>query len=334
MLDLSPHESSFGSSRKAFAATTSSRRVFVRCAVPGLGLEATLFNLAREALVLRGLADAGLRVPRPLIVSPDGAVVVLEWLDGDVGPCGDPDERERLARKYVDLIVGVADIDPSTVLASEWSGASTVADALDLELSRWPSIAPPSYFDDVVASSLLDWLDETAPRDPSPSTLVHGDAGHGNFLVDGQDVCGLIDWELSHCGDPLEDIACMQMRSVGRDAPIWRAAIESSHRDRGTQPDGERLAWERVHVLVRSAIAMHRSLERGNEGRAEAPFARFKNENLLLSLREVERLSRRGWTSIPDLPALVAEGERRCAQAGPASARVLGAEVAFGYPED
>jgi aminoglycoside phosphotransferase (APT) family kinase protein len=334
VVELAPHLSAFGSSRQAYVADTTRGRVFVRCAVPGLGLEATMFNLAREAAVVEALADAGFRVPRPLLVSADGRAVVVEWADGEVGLCGDADERERLARDYVQLIAEIAHADPATTLPEELRASPTVGTAVDVELARWRAIATPAFLADPLGSALLHWLEATAVRDDGPAVFVHGDAGHGNFLVLDHEVASLIDWELSHWGDPLEDLACMQMRSMGRDAQIWRTAIEASHRARGIRVDPERLAWERAHVLVRSAIAMQRSLEHGNEGRAEAPFARFKDENLLLALRQAAWLGTRGWAPVPQLAVLRREAERRCGDAGEPSVRLRGADVAFAHPED
>src|SRR5688572_20568600 len=105
VVSVEEHRSAFGSSRKAFVAKTASQQVFVRCAVPGLGLESTMFTLRREAELLDRLSIAGVRVPRPLYVSDDGAVLILEWLDGEVGPRGDRMVRGRLARAYAEEIL-------------------------------------------------------------------------------------------------------------------------------------------------------------------------------------------------------------------------------------
>ena len=43
---------------------------------------------------------------------------------------------------------------------------------------------------------MLHWLDEHRTRDTSPSVVVHGDAGHGNFMVVDDRITGLVDWEM------------------------------------------------------------------------------------------------------------------------------------------
>jgi aminoglycoside phosphotransferase (APT) family kinase protein len=334
VVEFAEHQSAFGSSRKAYAARTARSRAFLRCAVPGLGLESTMFSLAREAEILRALASVGLPVPAPLLASDEGDVVVLEWLDGDVGPRGDRLERVHLAHSYVTAILALADVDAARVFPTESASAPTIATAVDVELRRWRGIATPDFLADPLGAALLAWLDANRTRDASPSAVVHADAGHGNFLVLGERITGLVDWELSHLGDPLEDIACMQMRSLSRDPAVWFDAVRAACAERGLVPDRARLGWERVHVLVRSAIAMRRSLSQGNEGRPHAPFARYETENLLLALWEAAKLGTSGAAPPPDdLAALLREATRRCMPDGVPSMRTVDAGYAFAYPE-
>ncbi|OUS28857.1 hypothetical protein A9Q99_10760 [Gammaproteobacteria bacterium 45_16_T64] len=56
------------------------------------------------------------------------------------------------------------------------------------------------------------WLREHIPRSVTPA-LVHGDFRHGNFMVDRQGICGILDWELTHIGDPMEDIGWLCVNS-------------------------------------------------------------------------------------------------------------------------
>ncbi len=42
---------------------------------------------------------------------------------------------------------------------------------------------------------------------------MHGDFRLGNFIVDGNGLAAVIDWELAHGGDPAEDIGWLVIRS-------------------------------------------------------------------------------------------------------------------------
>jgi aminoglycoside phosphotransferase (APT) family kinase protein len=334
VVGFAEHVSGFGSSRKAFVADTASGRAYVRCAVPGLGLESTTFTLGREAQLLDGLATAGVCVPRPLYASDDGTVVVLEWIDGDPGPRGDRATRERLAHSYVEAMLSLPAVDAAAVFGDERAFAPTIASAVAVGLQRLQTIATPSFLADSLGGALLHWLGVHRTSDPSPSVVVHGDAGHGNFLVVDDRITGLVDWEMSHLGDPVEDLACMQMRSLSRDAAVWSDALRALYRDRGETPDRARMGWERAHVLVRSALIMRRSLEQGNEGREHAPFARYEAENLFLALIEAAKLAADRLAAPPDdLAGLLREALRRCSEVGSPSTRLVDAGFAFAYPE-
>jgi aminoglycoside phosphotransferase (APT) family kinase protein len=64
----------------------------------------------------------------------------------------------------------------------------------------------------------FQWL---APRMKSAErlTLVHGDFRHGNLLISQNGVEAALDWELTHIGDPLEDIGWICTKS-------WRFGVQ------------------------------------------------------------------------------------------------------------
>jgi len=59
------------------------------------------------------------------------------------------------------------------------------------------------------------WLRERTPADPSPLCLVHGDFRNGNLIIDEHDIAAVLDWELAHLGDPIEDLGWLCV-------PSWR----------------------------------------------------------------------------------------------------------------
>jgi aminoglycoside phosphotransferase (APT) family kinase protein len=59
----------------------------------------------------------------------------------------------------------------------------------------------------------LRWLRD---HDPGPSenvTLVHGDFRHGNLIIGPEGVRAVLDWELAHVGDPMEDLGWICVNS-------------------------------------------------------------------------------------------------------------------------
>lgn len=68
----------------------------------------------------------------------------------------------------------------------------------------------------------FQWLRERAAQDAGTS-LVHGDFRNGNFIVDEAGIAQVLDWEMAHLGDPLEDLGwlCMNAWRFGAiDKPV------------------------------------------------------------------------------------------------------------------
>jgi aminoglycoside phosphotransferase (APT) family kinase protein len=64
----------------------------------------------------------------------------------------------------------------------------------------------------------LRWLAANRPT-PRPPTLVHGDFRNGNLIVGPDGLRAVLDWELAHAGDPLEDLGWLCVRA-------WRFGVD------------------------------------------------------------------------------------------------------------
>lgn len=97
--------------------------------------------------------------------------------------------------------------------------------------------APALQHEDQVASyrTILDTLGEPHPafelgfrwlernRPPAGRTVVvHGDFRHGNLIIGPDGVRAVIDWELAHLGDPMEDLGwlCVKAWRFGAAPPV------------------------------------------------------------------------------------------------------------------
>ncbi len=60
----------------------------------------------------------------------------------------------------------------------------------------------------------LRWLADRAPGlPPTEPALVHGDLRNGNLMVGPEGLRAVLDWELAHVGDPVEDLGWFCVRS-------------------------------------------------------------------------------------------------------------------------
>jgi aminoglycoside phosphotransferase (APT) family kinase protein len=56
------------------------------------------------------------------------------------------------------------------------------------------------------------WLDERRPQ-PTGVAVVHGDFRNGNLIVGPEGVRAVLDWELTHLGDPMEDLGWLCVKA-------------------------------------------------------------------------------------------------------------------------
>lgn len=75
----------------------------------------------------------------------------------------------------------------------------------------------------------LRWLEERVPP-LERLTLVHGDFRNGNFVVGPEGIRAVLDWELAHVGDPMEDLGWLCVRA-------WRFRSPSPVGGFGTRTD-------------------------------------------------------------------------------------------------
>lgn len=80
-------------------------------------------------------------------------------------------------------------------------------------------------------------------------SLVHGDFRLGNYLFDRNEVTGILDWEMAHLGDPVEDLAWSLLG-------MWRFASSPGKIAHFLTPDEAIGAWEAASGLTLD----HRSL--------------------------------------------------------------------------
>jgi aminoglycoside phosphotransferase (APT) family kinase protein len=72
-----------------------------------------------------------------------------------------------------------------------------------------------------VLELVRNWLVDTRPASALTS-VVHGDFRLGNVIVGPDGLRAVIDWELAHLGDPMEDLGwlCVKAWRFGGDAPV------------------------------------------------------------------------------------------------------------------
>jgi aminoglycoside phosphotransferase (APT) family kinase protein len=128
------------------------------------------------------------------------------------------------------------------------------------ELGKWEQYYHENAQEyEPVVEYALQWLRNTPPPAPKKLSLVHGDYRTGNFLFDRNgDIKALLDWEMAHIGDPMEDVgwAISKLWSwPDHDRPghliSRRDAFAIWEKASGMQIDPDALRWWSVFGVVK-----------------------------------------------------------------------------------
>ena len=168
-----------------------------------------------EARLLLLVAEAGAKVPRVRhILTPAdglGQGFIMEFV-AKGGPlrvaassAGPPLRHERLGRKLARASASaeiLARIHAIPASAAPHLKHSTAAELVD----QWRTAYLITDWPRPVFDLAFRWLDEHLPPPPAQARLVHGDFRNGNLIFDERGVAAVLDWELAHVGDPMEDM--------------------------------------------------------------------------------------------------------------------------------
>lgn len=219
---------------------------------------------AAEARVLGALA--GRSIPVPAVVASFAGHPVLgdgylmDRLEGETVPRRLlRDEEFAGARDVVvdQAAAALAEIhrtpvgDLGQVLPTQEAGTQV---AMLAELHRSQQQPSPTF------ELTFRWLADRLPA-PSQPRLVHGDFRNGNLMLDPGGLVAVLDWELAHLGDPVEDLGWFC-------APAWRfggpgeaggfgsreALLTAYAAASGSPVDPELLRWWQVLATVKWGV--------------------------------------------------------------------------------
>ena len=195
---------------------------------------------------------------------PGQAYLLMERLDGETIPRrllrddAYAAVRPRLARRLGEVLARIHGVDPDCV-----PGLPRV-DALSQAIGLYQDFAEPRPALEIG----LRWLARHRPP-PSAESLVHGDFRTGNLIVGEDGLRGVLDWELAHRGDPMQDLGwlCTKAWRFGSANPVGgfgtRADLMSGYADAGrVPPDEATQQWWEFFGTVRWALLCRRQAER------------------------------------------------------------------------
>lgn len=244
------------------------------------------YSAVPEYLALTALEGrAGLPLPKAHWYSDDPAIIGAPFLitgriEGDTPspPWGRRvelsalPERLSMERDFADALVSIHSFDWQNSPLRTLDPGVTPENALSRELDRWSARLRDGGSPPIPGLHLTEkWLRSEMPARCN-LRLVHGDYRVGNFLADDGRITAILDWELVHIGDPLEDISWMSLPIFGGTDRIIggmfdRAAVLARYSAAtGNTIDLQALQWFDVLSLYKCAIVVECARQRSRTG--------------------------------------------------------------------
>ena len=238
---------------------------------------------ASEAAIISAAADAGIAVPRVSYICAEedglGEAYLMDFIEGETIArkiLRDPEfdnVRPHLAAQCGTMLAALHNINVSHLPDLPFSDARG-------ELEKYTKFLRDYGHPHPVFELAIKWLGDHIPA-ARPPALVHGDFRNGNIMVSPEDgLVALLDWELTHIGDPMEDLGwpCVPSWRFGQHhLPVGgfgqRADFYAAYRAAGGEIDEDATRfWEILGTLkwgIMCAALMTQAFESGADPSVE-----------------------------------------------------------------
>jgi aminoglycoside phosphotransferase (APT) family kinase protein len=250
-----------GASRETFRVRIEAERGGERGLIFRRDPISTLIETEREVefAAYRSFMDSGVPVPGALYLEPD-----LAWLERpffvmeEIEDCtagsilaADPygAHRQKIGEQFFNILGRIAARDAASSDLAR-AVAMPAADATwRLEIDKWKKVVDEDELEpQPIVRAAVRWMRRFPPPLAQKISIVHGDYRTGNFLFDATGtIRAVLDWEMAHLGDPLEDLAWAL-------DPLWSA--DRAHPG-GMLTREEAIAiWEKASGLKADPVAL------------------------------------------------------------------------------
>ena len=154
------------------------------------------------------------------------------------------DDTFSYARKVLTSQLGVAAAHLHRIDASSIPGL-----VADDQVKRYQTVLRDLGEPHPVFEATFRWLERNKPETTS-TCLVHGDYRLGNIMVNENGLAAILDWELAHIGDPMEDLGwlCVRAWRFGGEFPAaglgtYDELFDAYASVTGVRPDPDVVRW-------------------------------------------------------------------------------------------
>lgn len=245
-----------GASRETWQFRYNAEQFIVQRVRPqrpgGLGLEPRVlreafhYGVPVPELVVDGSESIQLERPFMIVKSVEGETIARKILR---------DEKFSVARDNLVAQLGAAAASIHNVPTDNLGGLTS-----DDQLVSYRQILTDLGEPHPIFEIAFRWLEMNRPYS-SRTALVHGDFRLGNMMVDESGLRAVLDWELAHLGDPMEDLGwlCVRAWRFGGVQPVaglgdYDTLFDAYEKVAGYRPDPEVVRWWEVLGTVKWGI--------------------------------------------------------------------------------
>lgn len=186
----------------------------------------------------------------------------------------------KLAERKWAILGEIARADPETLGLTKILAAPAPDACWRGELDRWEALIDRDAEAPLpVTRAAIRWLRANPPPPAQKLSVVHGDFRTGNFLFDeAGEIHGVLDWEMAHLGDPLEDLGwslqpvwCFGRSGAAGGLCAPAKAVEAWERASGLKADPDALQWWTLFACVKGQGIWVGSARAFTSGASRAP---------------------------------------------------------------
>lgn len=216
----------------------------------------------REFAALQAFHGSSVPVPKPLWLEPDAEPIGSPFFIMQAIEHAEVSPQKLMAAPYAEhhahighqkwTILGqIAAADPRALGLSDILSSGASDPVWRSELDHWEAVLDADELEpQPIQRAAIRWMRRHPPPPPSRLSVVHGDYRTGNFMVDTSgSIRAILDWEMVHLGDPLEDLAW----SLNR---VW--CFQQDERRGGLLHRDQAIAhWEAAAGISADPVALH-----------------------------------------------------------------------------
>jgi aminoglycoside phosphotransferase (APT) family kinase protein len=172
-------------------------------------------DATRETRIYSALATTPVPVPIIYGIDDERHLVAAQRVDGTDDLRGlDAETREAVSDALMRHLADLHALDPAGLDLPDMVIPQTAREHTTLDVDHWQRFHRDHAPANPVVTYACNWLRRNASDDVRRTVLVQGDTGPGNFVQHDGTVTAIVDWELSHLGDPYEDLGWIVARSL------------------------------------------------------------------------------------------------------------------------